>query len=83
MTVVAGAGRHVDHFPVGRRWSLGGTDVGTIVSETGSRMDDCQLVSLGRNGVQNIWLFADGTDCFVPHAAVVDLWQVQTGSRAA
>jgi signal transduction histidine kinase len=35
MTVVAGWGRKVDHFPVGRRWSLGGKDVGTIVFETG------------------------------------------------
>jgi signal transduction histidine kinase len=35
MTIVAGAGRTVDHFPVGRRWSLGGKDVATIVFETG------------------------------------------------
>jgi signal transduction histidine kinase len=35
MTVVAGSGRTVDHFPVGRRWSLGGKDVATIVFETG------------------------------------------------
>jgi signal transduction histidine kinase len=35
MTVVAGWGRKVEHFPVGRRWSLGGKDVATIVFETG------------------------------------------------
>jgi signal transduction histidine kinase len=35
MTVVAGTGSAVDHFPVGRRWTLGGRDVATIVFETG------------------------------------------------
>jgi GAF domain-containing protein len=35
MTIVAGWGRRVDHFSVGRRWSLRGKDVATIVFETG------------------------------------------------
>jgi signal transduction histidine kinase len=35
MTIVAGSGRTVERFPVGRRWSLGGKDVATIVFETG------------------------------------------------
>jgi signal transduction histidine kinase len=35
MTIVAGSSRTVDDFPVGRRWSLGGKDVATIVFETG------------------------------------------------
>jgi signal transduction histidine kinase len=41
MTIVAASGSTVDHFPVDRRWSLGGKDVATIVFETGrpSRID--------------------------------------------
>jgi hypothetical protein len=49
----------------------------------GSTIDDCQLVSLGRDGVENLWVFANGADCFVPHAAVVDLWDARPGRRAA
>jgi signal transduction histidine kinase len=35
MTIVAVAGRTVERFPAGCRWSLGGKDVATIVFETG------------------------------------------------
>jgi signal transduction histidine kinase len=35
VTVLAASGSTVDHFPVGRRWRLGGNNLSTIVSETG------------------------------------------------
>jgi signal transduction histidine kinase len=35
VTVLAASGSTVDHFPVGRRWSLGGRNLATIVLETG------------------------------------------------
>jgi GAF domain-containing protein len=40
-TVVAASGSTVDHFRVGRRWSLGGMNLATIVFETGrpARLD--------------------------------------------
>jgi PAS domain S-box-containing protein len=41
ITVLAASGSTVDHFPVGRRWSLGGRNLATIVFATGrpGRMD--------------------------------------------
>ncbi len=35
MTIVAGSGRRGDQVPVGRRWSLGGRNINTLVFETG------------------------------------------------
>jgi GAF domain-containing protein len=36
VTIVAGAGSRDDHTSAGRRWSLGGKNITTLVSETGS-----------------------------------------------
>lgn len=41
----------------------------------GSRIDDCELVSIG-HGAQSLWLYADGGDTFVPLVAVTDVWEV-------
>jgi signal transduction histidine kinase len=35
VTVLAASGTTVEHFPVGRRWTLGGKNLATIVFETG------------------------------------------------
>ncbi|MDQ1419576.1 MAG: hypothetical protein QOJ52_1538 [Acidimicrobiaceae bacterium] len=35
VTIVAGAGRRGDDIPVGRRWSLGGKNINTLVFDTG------------------------------------------------
>jgi signal transduction histidine kinase len=35
VTVLAASGSTADHFPVGRRWNLGGKNLATIVFETG------------------------------------------------
>jgi hypothetical protein len=50
----------------------------------GSRLDDCQLVSTGRNGVHSLWLFCDGCDTFVLVDDIIDLWESDGGhGRAA
>jgi hypothetical protein len=41
----------------------------------GRRIDDCELVSVGRGGVRTVWVFADGADTFVPLDDVLDLWE--------
>jgi hypothetical protein len=41
----------------------------------GSRFDDCELVSAGRHRVGTLWLFANGSDMFVPVDDVIDLWE--------
>jgi hypothetical protein len=51
----------------GRRVSLALVD--------GSRIDDCELVSAGRDRLRTIWVFADGTDRFLPVANVIDIWE--------
>ncbi len=62
--------------------SLEGRQV-CLVLAGGERIDDCQLVSTGRGGVETLWIFADGNDAFIPLADVVDLWEVTlTGGPA-
>lgn len=53
----------------------------SVALDDGSRIDDCQLVSGGRNGVATLWLFANGADRFVPLHRVVDVWEAP-GSAA-
>jgi hypothetical protein len=64
--------------------SLEGLRVSVALSD-GSRIDDSQLVSAGRNKVESLWLFTNGADTFVALDNVVDLWEVvsMAGSRAA
>lgn len=44
----------------------------------GSRIDDCQLVSAPRAGVDGIWVHADGHDTIVPLDRVTDVWESHT-----
>ena len=60
----------------GRRVSL------SLVS--GSRIDDCQVVSAARGLAESIWVFSNGVDSFLPLSEVVDCWEVPPdGGRAA
>ena len=61
----------------GRRVSVALTD--------GSRIDDCQLVSVGRHKLGGLWLFSNGTDIFVAIDSVRDVWETQASreGRAA
>jgi hypothetical protein len=50
----------------------------------GSRLDDCELVSAGRQGVDSLWLFANGADRFVALIDVTDVWESSPlGARPA
>jgi hypothetical protein len=41
----------------------------------GQRIDDCQLISAGRSGCRNVWVFDAGNDRFVSHEDIVDCWE--------
>jgi hypothetical protein len=47
----------------------------SLALRDGSRIDDCQLISSGRRWTRTLWLFATGSDTFVPIDEVVDLWE--------
>ena len=47
----------------------------SITLRDGTRIDDCNLVSSGRNRLDNLWVFVNGADVFVPRADVVEIWQ--------
>ena len=51
----------------GRRVSLALAD--------GSRIDDCQLVSVTRGGSDRVWLCVNGNDVFVSLSAIRDAWE--------
>ena len=48
----------------------------SVALADGSRLDDCELVSAGRHGVDSLWLYADGADTFVPLGDVTGVWEV-------
>lgn len=45
----------------------------------GSRIDDCELVAVGRGRPGHLWVHANGGDAFVPLSQVSDVWEVQGG----
>jgi hypothetical protein len=50
----------------------------------GTRIDDCQLVSLFRSRrVGTAWIFRNGDDAFVPVDAIIDAWDVRHRSPRA
>jgi hypothetical protein len=55
---------------------LEGRRIGLALAD-GSRLDDCQLVSAGRNGSPSLWLYANGADTFVTMLDVRDVWEVR------
>lgn len=46
-----------------------------VALDDGSRLDDCQLVSSGRQGAPSLWLVSAGADLFVPVDRVVEVWE--------
>jgi hypothetical protein len=56
--------------------SLEGHQVSVALAD-GSRIDDCQLVSAGRPGVQTLWVFTNGADTFVPLPDIIDVWELR------
>ena len=63
-----------------RQWE--GRQVNVALAD-GSRIDDCQLVSAGRNGTGTLWVFTNGADVFVPLTDVTSVWEVGGCCRAA
>jgi hypothetical protein len=49
-----------------------------IALRDGTRLDDCNLVSSGRNRLDTLWLFVNGEDVFVPCSDVVDFWEADS-----
>jgi hypothetical protein len=41
----------------------------------GLRIENCQLVSSGRNRVSSLWVFTNDIDLFVPFDDVADVWE--------
>jgi hypothetical protein len=54
---------------------LEGRQIGLALTD-GSRIDDCQLVSAGRPGLQSLWVFTNGADAFIPLELVLEVWEV-------
>ena len=52
----------------------------SLALKDGSRIDDNQLISGGRNRARTLWLFASGSDTFVAVDDVVDLWETRPGT---
>jgi hypothetical protein len=49
----------------------------------GSRLDDCQLVSIGRGRVGTLWVFTHTGDTFIPFTDVVEVWATSARQHAA
>lgn len=54
----------------------------SVALTDGSRIDDCELVSGSRHGVQSLWLYSNGADTFVALGHVTDVWEVPPPGRA-
>lgn len=46
-----------------------------VALRDGTRIDDCQLVSCGRQTMSSVWIYSNGFDRFVDLADVIDLWE--------
>jgi hypothetical protein len=47
----------------------------SLALRDGSHIDDCQLISSGRNWARTLWVLARGSDTFVCLDDIVDLWE--------
>ena len=54
-----------------------------VALRDGSRIDDCQLVSVGQLSTGTMWLFTNGMDVFVSSRQVLDVWEAPVTGRAA
>jgi hypothetical protein len=48
-----------------------------VALRDGTRIDDCQLVSCGRQATSSVWVYSNGFDRFVDVADVIDLWEAE------
>ena len=54
-----------------------------VALRDGSRIDDCQLVSCGRNRLGSLWLFNNGNDNFVALDDIVEVTRQFGANRGA
>jgi hypothetical protein len=47
----------------------------SIALVDGSRLDDCQLISVSRHRNGTVWVYLNGDDCFIPIGDVIDFWE--------
>jgi hypothetical protein len=61
--------------------ALIGSNVDLALAD-GTRVDDCQLVSLVRDRrVRTVWIFSNGGDAFVPVDSIIDVWEIRHGAH--
>jgi hypothetical protein len=58
-----------------RLQSLRGRRV-SVALRDGTRVEDCQLVSVGRSATSTVWFVADGADMFVRREDLIAVWPV-------
>lgn len=68
--------------PIAKLRLLEGRQVSVALTD-GSRIDDCQLISIGRHRAQTLWVFANGADVFLPFADVREVWETVPRHQAA
>ncbi|MBV8982198.1 MAG: hypothetical protein JO086_14945 [Acidimicrobiia bacterium] len=51
----------------------------SVALADGSRIDDCELVSVNRGRRGHMWVHASGGDAFLPLSQVSDVWEVHGG----
>ena len=49
-----------------------------VALRDGTRIDDCQLVSCGRQATSSVWIYSNGLDRFVDLGDVIELWESET-----
>jgi hypothetical protein len=47
----------------------------SLALAAGGRIDDAQLISGGRPGLRTVWVFANGSDIFLPLGDIVAVWE--------
>jgi len=63
---------------IGDLRELEGHRIGLALSD-GSRIDDCELVAVGRPRKGRVWVHTNGADAFFPLTKVADFWEVRAG----
>jgi hypothetical protein len=46
-----------------------------VALSDGSRLDDCELVSIPRRMISTVWLYVNGEDRFVGVDQITDVWK--------
>jgi hypothetical protein len=44
----------------------------------GTRIDECQLVSVAPTGRRTVWVYKNGEDAFIPIADICDAWEARS-----